>query len=67
MNKLLELIWEDKMSEGSLTLPHEFSSATLVPRPLFRVGNHMRKYQTFSLKALVNGQILNLSGNIFVI
>ena len=54
------------MSEGSLTLPHEFPRATLVPRSLFRVGNYMRKYQFFcplrpSKRATV---FFNLSNNI---
>ena len=35
------------MSEGSLTLPQEFPRVSLVPRSLFRVGNHLRKYQFF--------------------
>ena len=35
--KLLELTWEGKMSEGSLTLPYVFLSATLVPGSMFPV------------------------------
>ena len=36
--KLLELTWEDKMSEGSFTLPHVSLSATLVPESMLPVA-----------------------------
>ena len=54
------------MSEGSLTLTQEFPRATLVPRSLFRVGNHMRKYQVFCpLRSNKRATFLfNLSRNI---